>query len=450
MIMSRKITIGIFLFVLGAGFLTNLFLLGSGRIPRAKGAGEMERALETASPLSIICRRFCAALPGENREVVRGRRGVRFWRPELTALSRPPRLGAAGGAIRDFAAMFPKSTRKIILLVPPKSRWMKDFLPFPLAVPAPGAALSGETELPVSTLDEEFRHLSETGIPAFLRNDHHWSPDGMSAAVDRAAEMLGLEKRGEAGELRLKMTAAGDLGGMTGAPPESVMIFVPNPAGEAEADPDIPEVLICGDSFMNIYSQASLGWGSGAGFPDLLASRYRCRVTCLAVNGGGEGASRRQLAASGIDLSAFDCVIWEFPEYELCRSDWLPTPVPADHDNLRLPGGTILTGTILAAPAPPSRESASRLYGDALGEYILSGDNGEEFLMLTPVRLDGEVLPMPPVGARVLIRALEWRSAAAVYGGMARLDTEDGRSLRLPVIFGADVQILPPEPRETP
>ena len=65
-------------------------------------------------------------------------------------------------------------------------------------------------------------------------------------------------------------------------------------------------------------------------------------------------------------------------------------------------------------------------------------------------RRGGAVLTMPPPGARVLLRALDWRSAAAVYGGMARWETEDGRSLRLPVIFGSDVQILPPEPRDAP
>ncbi len=445
--MSRKITIGIFLAALGTGFLVNLFLLCSGRAPCPEAPEKLETILEAVSPLNRISRRWFGALTGETREAVRGRREVRFWRPELTALSRPPRLREADGAIRDFAAMFPASARKAVLIIPPKSRWMKKFLPFPLPVPRPGAALAAEIGMPTTTLDAEFQRLSEAGIPVFLTGDHHWSPEGMSAAVDRAAEMLGLERRGDKKESRRTVTAPGDLGGMTGGPPESVGVFVPNPA---EDDPSLPAVLICGDSFMNIYSLGDCGWGSGAGFPDLLASRYRCRVTCIAVNGGGEGAARRQLAASGIDFSAYDCVLLEFPEYELCRSDWLPTPTPMDYGSLRQTGGTVMTGTVLAVPEIPPAESASRLYGTALGEYIVSADDGGEFLLLLPILRDGAMLPAPPAGARIVFRALDWAAAAPVYGNMARWSTDDARSLRLPVIFGADAPESPPELRDAP
>ena len=445
--MSRQITIGIFFILLGAGFLGNLFLLCSGRVPCPGDPGELETILEAVSPLNRISRRWFGALTGETREAVRGRREVRFWRPELTALSRPPRLGAAREAVREFAAMFPASTRKAILMVPPKSRRMKEFLPFPLPMPRPGAALAAETGLPATTLDMEFQRLSEAGIPAFLTGDHHWSPEGMSAAVDKAAEMLGLERRGGEAESRRTVTARGDLGGMTGGAPESVGVFVPNPAEDA---PGLPAVLICGDSFMNIYSRGDCGWGSGAGFPDLLASRYRCRVTCIAINGGGEGAARRQLAASGIDFSAYDCVLLEFPEYEVCRSDWLPTPLPTDYGSFRQTGGAVMTGTVLDVPEIPPAESASRLYANVLGEYIVSVDGGGEFLLLLPILRDSAMLPMPRAGARIVFRALDWADAAPVYGSMARWSSDDARSLRLPVIFGADAPISPPELRDAP
>ena len=56
------------------------------------------------------------------------------------------------------------------------------------------------------------------------------------------------------------------------------------------------DVLLLGDSFTNIYSDAAMGWGESAGFAEHLSLALGRPLDVLAENGGGAAALRLSLA----------------------------------------------------------------------------------------------------------------------------------------------------------
>jgi alginate O-acetyltransferase complex protein AlgJ len=86
------------------------------------------------------------------------------------------------------------------------------------------------------------------------------------------------------------------------------------------------EVLLLGDSFSNIYSDSTLGWGSGAGLAEQLGFHLQRPVDKLALNAGGALATRQALQrtlATGEDrLVGKKVVIYQFATRELVSGDW--------------------------------------------------------------------------------------------------------------------------------
>ncbi len=100
--------------------------------------------------------------------------------------------------------------------------------------------------------------------------------------------------------------------------------FAPDPAGD---------VLLLGDSFTNIFSQAPMGWGEAAGFAPHLALALGRPIDVIAQNDAGAFATRqllaRELAAGEDRLAGKRVVIWEFAMRELGVGDWKPVLWPA-------------------------------------------------------------------------------------------------------------------------
>jgi|GEM_PF-3386244 len=137
--------------------------------------------------------------------------------------------------------------------------------------------------------------------------------------------------RGEAATVQNR----GDLARMLKLPdgarwpaPESVEIHpVRSTASGAAAviDPR-GEVLLLGDSFANIYSLASMGWGTSAGLGEHLALALNRPVDALRRNDAGAYATREMLAhevARGCGrLAGKKVVVWQFAARELAYGDW--------------------------------------------------------------------------------------------------------------------------------
>ena len=57
-------------------------------------------------------------------------------------------------------------------------------------------------------------------------------------------------------------------------------------------------MLLLGDSFSAVYSQAELGWGTGAGLAERLSWHLGLPVDRIVRNAGGATAAREALAAA--------------------------------------------------------------------------------------------------------------------------------------------------------
>ena len=181
---------------------------------------------------------------------------------------------------------------------------------------------------------------SESGEPQFLRSDTHWTP----GAVERVARGLAdyIEERVElaapenTGYLRRQAVVenVGDIAVMLRLPPGQ-RLFPPERVRIAPVltldgrlwrpDPEA-EILLLGDSYANIFSDASLGWGAGAGLAEQLSYFLQRPLDKIALNAGGAYATRQALAreiASGIDrLEGKRLVIYQFAVRELAGGDW--------------------------------------------------------------------------------------------------------------------------------
>lgn len=185
--------------------------------------------------------------------------------------------------------------------------------------------------------------------PLYLATDTHWTPQGMQVTAGELATVLddlGAWRRAP-GEALFARTATiagpGDLarllehpGDGEGSSTERAEISrVLNRQGRPwSAQPDA-EVLLLGDSFSNIYSDPSLGWGTGAGLAEHLSLALGRGVERIALNAGGAWSSRQALAravrADGDRLAGKRIVVYQFATRELSFGDWklLPLPAPA-------------------------------------------------------------------------------------------------------------------------
>ena len=184
------------------------------------------------------------------------------------------------------------------------------------------------------------------GAAGYLATDTHWRPESM----ERTAELLGQFMRtelslsvisGQTYRLEVqKVTNLGDTASMLDLPaghrlnrPESVTVHrVVDSDGEAWRPSRTADVLVLGDSFSNIYSLASLGWGDAGGLVEHLARVLERPVDRIVQNDDGAYATRarlRQDIASGSDrLRDTRVVILQFASRELATGDWKRIEIP--------------------------------------------------------------------------------------------------------------------------
>ena len=181
------------------------------------------------------------------------------------------------------------------------------------------------------------------GGPQYLERDTHWRPEAMEGVADALGSVIGerLPARLSDSAMRLvetSVTNAGDTATMLDLPrrqlfyaPERVQIrrvvFADGSPWRPSRDAD---VLVMGDSFSNIYSLESMGWGTSAGFVEHLAHGLRRPVDRIVQNADGAFATRELLAQGGPDrLAGTRLVIWQFATRELSFGDWRPVDIPA-------------------------------------------------------------------------------------------------------------------------
>lgn len=179
----------------------------------------------------------------------------------------------------------------------------------------------------------------------YLRTDTHWAPKAMQAvAEDLAADLKDeLPELAEPGYILEEQTLSqpGDIAIMLKLAEYSKAPFVEtatiqsvrNKDGSGWQPSTDADVLLLGDSFSNIYSLGTMGWGSTGGFGEHLSYALGRPIDRLSRNDAGAYASREMLvdalARDSKRLDGKKFVIWQFAERELAVGDWKKLPLGA-------------------------------------------------------------------------------------------------------------------------
>jgi hypothetical protein len=333
------------------------------------GLVAFESALEDQSAVGELLRPPTQALltawtGAGNERVYVGRDGWLFYRPDVESVTgrgfldpshHERRLGAAAEyqeppspdprpAIIAFDRML--ETRGVTLIVMPtpvKPTIHPDQLAGrlsgsgPIQNPSYGALLTDLATAGVLVFDPTTVIADTTG---YLATDTHWRPDAMERVADALAmfvrEHANLSTVPSSGYRAERREArnSGDTVAMLDLPagqtlyaPERVSLrYVVDANGDQWRASRDADVLVLGDSFSNIFSLPSMGWGEAAGFVEQLSYALQRPIDRIVQNDDGAHATREMLArevATGSDrLAGKRVVIWQFAARELVFGDW--------------------------------------------------------------------------------------------------------------------------------
>lgn len=347
----------------------------------------------------------------------------------------------------------------------------------------------------VATLEERgVEVLDPTPVLAaedsFLATDTHWRPEASERVARALADRLVAEGMVSPAPARsysrapLPVTHAGDLAVMLNLPadqrrypPERVTVQQVSEDGRPWRPTRGAEVLLLGDSFVNIYSDPAAfpdrrggggggaGWGEAAGLAEQLSFLLGQPVDRIARNGGGAHVVRAELARevardaqAGRDrLAGVRVVVWEFAARTLAQGDWPEIPLqppPATAAENAEPaaeapaGARVVSGTLVDRAQPPRPGSIP--YPDALvalhvRDLEAEGSAGlpdDALVYVFGMRNDAwtDATRLAP-GARVTLRIEPWESEAVQerLGSLNRVELDDVDLLSLPAFFGEPV-----------
>jgi alginate O-acetyltransferase complex protein AlgJ len=177
----------------------------------------------------------------------------------------------------------------------------------------------------------------------YLETDTHWRPEAMELVAERLADFIRsrLELPSSPGNRyrtdEHEVAHVGDTAAMLDLPPDQ-MLYPPERVwirrvtesdGRAWRPSRDADVLVLGDSYSNIYSLASMGWGDSAGFIEQISYALNRPVDRVVQNDAGAHATRALLLRAGRQrLDGKRLVIWQFAARELAFGDWQVIDVP--------------------------------------------------------------------------------------------------------------------------
>ncbi len=186
------------------------------------------------------------------------------------------------------------------------------------------------------------REARQSG-PQYLATDTHWRPEAMELVAERLAAFvtervtLPAVRAPQWGTEDQEVVNFGDTLLMLDLPrrqqrypaERALIRRVLEPDGTLWRPDRSADVLVLGDSFSNIYSLASLGWGDAAGLVEQLSHALARPVDRIVQNDDGAFATRAMLLQGGPDrLAGKRVIIWQFAERELAFGDWRVIDVP--------------------------------------------------------------------------------------------------------------------------
>ena len=316
--------------------------------PTAEGLAQFERAVEDHSLVGREVRERwhwlrLVALHAGNQKTVVGRGESVFYRPSLDFAVAPGFMdhpAAEGHPVRAIIAfedcLRRQGVQLVLLITPGKESIYPEWLSRryhaqdgPAANRDMPAFLDAMRQAGVTVVyPAETMWRARHGTPLYLKQDTHWTPEGMALAANELLEVLDADLSGAEGlaSQPVQVTRNGDLYDMLGLPEylraplprQSVTVQQVIDASGRPIEPDMQSpVVLLGDSFTNIYSLADMGWGDHAGLAEQLALRLDRPVDAIALNDGGVNTARGNLARRPDALSGKRVVIWQFAARDL-------------------------------------------------------------------------------------------------------------------------------------
>ena len=386
-----------------------------------------------------------------NEKAVVGRDGWLFYSGDLDYLANPGFLQSGRMRKRELAGVHPdpvaaigtfagvlraRGIQLIVIPVPGKPLVYGDKLGASEALRnnrSFAEFTSRMDALGVTVLDftEDFTAMRREGAEAYLKTDTHWTPEAMRLAARKTAGAIEGSGAAEEGGTKAVVTARGDIANMLKLP-DTDAVFPPQTVEIVQYDtvPDrTSDVLLLGDSFVNIYSVEAMGWGTRAGFAETLAHELGRPVDVLARNDDGAHASRDALASEylhGRDrLEGKTTVVWEFAIRELAVGDWTDTPLElkecGESGFLAVEEPRRVTATVLAVTSVPRPNSAP--YKDHVMSLHLGDiDGNSEALVFAASMRDNAWTDAAKlrIGDTVDIELKPWADFEDEYGSWTR------------------------------
>jgi alginate O-acetyltransferase complex protein AlgJ len=177
--------------------------------------------------------------------------------------------------------------------------------------------------------------------PQYLETDTHWRPEAMevvAALLARHIEShvpLPQRDRPRHRIERVEVRNTGDTARMLDLPADSAL-FPPERVwlrrvlrddGSSWRSSRDADVLVLGDSFTNIYSLESMGWGTSAGLVEQLSDALGRPLDRIVQNDEGAWATRARLAEEPARLAGKRLVVYQFAARELAFGDWKVVPL---------------------------------------------------------------------------------------------------------------------------
>jgi hypothetical protein len=179
----------------------------------------------------------------------------------------------------------------------------------------------------------------------YLATDTHWRPETMELVAELLGEFISthvtLPAAADPGYRieRVEQRNFGDTARMLDLPAHAALYpseavwlaRVLLPDGSPWRSSRDADVLVLGDSFSNIYTLESMGWGTSAGFVEHVSYTLQRPVDRLVQNDEAAFATRAMLERQPDRLNGKRVVVYQFAARELAFGDWkvIPMPVPA-------------------------------------------------------------------------------------------------------------------------
>jgi hypothetical protein len=365
--------------------------------------------------------RVTAGLGTGNGKVFAGEDGWLYYRPDLEAITgkgpdhlEPPSVARERAAetwqpplpvIQDFAAQLAERDITLVFVpVPTKPMVCREGLGLEAGTSIPPAWSHVANDLAAAEIGfvDLFPVIAARGPDheRFLRQDTHWNAGTMAAAAREVAAKVStgvtpVEPRFDT----IQRKGLGDLVGMLDFEGGETSVFAPEevalkkvsnpPAGDGG------EVVLLGDSFVNVFEDPALGFGEdgettiGAGFASHFAAALGRPVQTLAINGGGATAVREAFARLPAErLAQVKTVVWVLssrdvllPEIPARRAgiEWRPVALPKAETSTAVPtvsAARELVGTLIERSN--LEDPTQTPYAEAVFSTVFKADDGSE------------------------------------------------------------------------